>query len=289
MRATAAALLAAATLALGCGAPEAVAPPPGSERAFRGIGGDGPLVVWAIGDGADGRAPARELAARIARDRPDRVLYLGDVYEEGTADEFERKVRGPYRPLLERMLPTPGNHEWHSRDEGYDPFWRSVTGAPTPPWYRVRLGAWEALSLNSEAPHQEGSPQLAWLRERLRRPGTCRIAFWHRPRFSAGKHGEDKDLEPLWDAVAGRAAVVLWGHDHNLQRFHPIRGTVAMVSGAGGRELYDVDGTDPRLAFSDDQTYGGVRLVLRPDSADVAFVALDGRVLDRSRVRCTSS
>ena len=48
-------------------------------------------VVWAVGDGADGSAQARALAMRIAADRPDRLLYLGDVYESGTA----RGVRVP--------------------------------------------------------------------------------------------------------------------------------------------------------------------------------------------------
>ena len=243
-------------------------------------------VVWAIGDGADGTRRSARVASLVAADDPRAVLYLGDVYEHGTREEFERKVRGPYRPLLRRMLPTPGNHDWPNHAEGYDPFWKSVTGKPTAPWYATRIGGWQILSLNSEAPHDRGSEQLRWLREKVRGGGTCRIAVWHRPRFSAGSHGDQRDTQPLWEATRGRAALVLSGHDHNLQRFKPRAGTVQIVSGAGGRERYPIREDDPRLAFGDDDHHGALRMTLHPRRADLDFVSSDGTVLDRSSVGC---
>lgn len=45
--------------------------------------------------------------------------------------------------------------------------------------------------------------QLRWLESRLKRPGTCRLAFWHTPRFSAGRHGDDSSLNPFWRAFRG--------------------------------------------------------------------------------------
>ena len=250
----------------------------------------GPPVVWAIGDGADGSANSRRVAARVTSEDPDAVLYLGDVYERGTREDFERKMRAPYRALLQRMLPTPGNHEWPRHDEGYDPFWKSVTGRRTAPWYTTKLGGWQIISLNSEAPHGPRSAQVRWLREQLRNAGgTCRIALWHRPRFSAGRHGDHDDTRTFWDALRGHAVLVLGGHDHDLQRLKPIQGMVQIVSGAGGRHRYRVDHGDPRLAFSDDDHFGGVRLTLHPARADLAFVTGSGRVLDRGSVRCRSA
>jgi hypothetical protein len=245
-----------------------------------------PLVVWAIGDGAAGTAPSRRLARRIVADDPDRVLYMGDVYETGTAEEFRRDFAAPYRPLLRRMLPTPGNHEWPNHATGYDPFWERVTGAPTPPWYAVRLGAWQVLSVNSEAPHDAGSAQLRWLRRALRRPAPCRLAIWHRPRFSAGPHGDQLDMEPVWDAVRGRVAVVFAGHEHDFQRMRRVGGTVQIISGAAGRALYAVDESDPRLAFSDDSHYGGYRLRLHPDRIEAVGLSAAGRRLDRTTISC---
>jgi Calcineurin-like phosphoesterase len=259
---------------------------PGAVPAFRGIDGSRPIVVWAVGDGGVDSRDARAVARRIAAGRPARVLYLGDVYEDGTAAEFRDNFQATYGSLVRRMLPTPGNHEWPNHAEGYDPFWRRVTGRRTPSWYAVRLGAWQVLSLNSEAPHGAGSAQLQWLRRQLRRPASCRLAFWHRPRFSAGKHGDQEDVAPLWNAVRGRAALVLNGHDHDSQRLRPIGGTTELVAGAGGRSHYAVRDGDRRLAYADDRRDAALRLVLRPGRADLAFVSAGGRVLDRARVPC---
>lgn len=266
------------------------APPPRpvANRAFRtAIRPDAPATVWAVGDGADGGAAARAVARRIAAGRPDRVLFLGDVYPDGTASDFRGGFRSVYGSLARRTAPTPGNHDWPNHDVGYDPYWRSVTGAATPPWYAFRVGGWEVLSLNSEAPHGADSAQLRWLRARLRSDtGTCRLAFWHRPLHSAGLHGDQHDVAPLEDALVGHAALVLNGHDHDLQRFRPARGIVSLVVGAGGHGRYGVNSGDPRLAFANDSVYGALRMRLQPRRATLEFVAADGKSLDQSSVGC---
>ena len=285
-------LAALALLALGAAAwlalrePEPAPPVSVTAHGFRLAPPRETPVVWAIGDGADGSPRAARVARLVAREDPHAVLYLGDVYERGSAEEFERKLRAPYRPLLRRMLPTPGNHEWPRHAEGYDPFWKSVTGRPTAPWYTTRIGGWQIVSLNSEAPHGARSEQVRWLREQVRGGGTCRIAMWHRPRLSAGKHGDQPDTQPFWTALKGKAALVVSGHDHNLQRLRPRDGIVQVVSGAGGRERYAIDAADRRLAFGDDDHHGGVRLTLHPRRADLDFVTSAGDVLDRSSVPC---
>jgi len=246
-----------------------------------------PAVVWAVGDGADGSDTARAVVRRIASDRPARVLYLGDVYSRGSAADFRSGYGTVYGALAERTAPTPGNHDWPAHPEGYDPYWRSRTGAPTPPWYAFRIGGWRVLSLNSEAPHDARSEQLRWVRRELRRtPGTCTVAFWHRPLRSAGSHGDQADVAPLWQALRGRARLVLNGHDHNLQRLKPKDGISQFVVGAGGKSHYELS-ADRRLAFADDVHNGALRIGLRPGAADLTFVAANGAVLDRSSVTCT--
>jgi acid phosphatase type 7 len=136
-------------------------------------------------------------------------------------------------------------------------------------------------------PHDEGSAQLRWLRAQLRRPGTCRLAFWHRPRFSAGDvHGDQADIDPLWRSLRGRARLVVNGHEHDLQRLRPIDGITELVAGAGGHGLYPLHRQDPRLAFGDDSSYAALRLKLSPGSAAYAFIDATGRALDSGRVRC---
>jgi hypothetical protein len=243
-----------------------------------------PAVVWAVGDGADGSDEAEALARQIERDRPDGLLYLGDVYPTGTAKDFATNWREVYGRLDEIVWPTAGNHEWGNRHVGYYPYWRRRGRAR--PWYRLDFGGWELLALNSEAPHAAGSRQLRWLRDRLAGArGTCRLAFWHRPRFSAGPHGDSDDVRPLWDALRGKARLVLSGHDHVMLRFRRHQGITQYVAGTGGDTLYEVE-PDRRVAFGREGATGALRVRLSPGEARLEFRALGGRVLDRSRVGC---
>lgn len=90
---------------------------------------NGSATIWAVGDGADGSARAKRVAELIARGRPARLLYLGDVYESGTASEFEDNYASVYGRLRRTTAPTPGNHDWPQHQEGYDPYWAKLTGA----------------------------------------------------------------------------------------------------------------------------------------------------------------
>jgi acid phosphatase type 7 len=244
-----------------------------------------PATVWAVGDGADGSAIARRLARRIERSRPDAFLYLGDVYPGGTAEDYRRNWRPVYGPLDPITWPTPGNHEWWAREQGYFAYWRPHGRAK--PWYRFSVGGWEVLSLNSEAPHGPGSMQLRWLRRVLERgDGDCRIAFWHRPRFSADSvHGDAPDIAPLWDVLRGRARLVLNGHGHVMARYHRRDGLTQYIAGTGGQVRYRLR-PDSRIAFARSDRTGALRLELSRETAALQFRAVNGELLDRSRVTC---
>jgi hypothetical protein len=244
--------------------------------------------VWAVGDAATPGPTPRRLAATIRKARPDRFLYLGDVYEFGTLAEFRRNYDPLYGGLAGITEPTPGNHEWGNRRRGYYPDWRAKKGRRQPPWSRVRVAGWELLNLNSEAAHGRGSNQLHWLQRVVATGGDCRIAFWHRPRFSAGLvHGDAPDMAPLWTALRARAKAVLSGHEHDLQRLRPRGGLTQYVAGAGGRARYSLADRDRRLAWGSDDHYGALRIVLEPEAATVEFRDEAGRLLDRSGLTCS--
>jgi hypothetical protein len=246
-----------------------------------------PAVVWAVGDGADGSQIARRLARRIERDRPDALLYLGDVYPSGTAEDFERNYHTIYGPLADITWPTPGNHEWWAREQGYYPYWRREHPEAARPWYRFSLGGWELVSLNSETPHGPGSRQLRWLSRVLdSADGTCRLAFWHRPRFGATSvHGDSPDVAPLWNALRGNARLILNGHEHALMRYRRRDGLTEYVAGAGGRVRYTLR-PDSRAAFGRSDRTGALRLELSPGEATMEFRAVNGELLDQSRATC---
>ena len=234
---------------------------------------------------APGAAPRR--VARLIRDgHPDLFLYLGDVYENGTADEFRHNYAPLYGALARRTRPTPGNHEWLRARSGYFPYWRRVLGRRLPSYYSFRAGGWRFLSLNSQLRGVRFRRQLRWLRRRLRGGGNCRIAFWHTPRFSAGRHGDAPGLEPLWRAVRGRVRLVLNGHDHDLQRLRRLGGTTILVAGAGGHSRYALHRDYSRLLWGSDSVDGALRLRLRPRRLRFTFVSAAGLILERGRAGC---
>jgi hypothetical protein len=276
----------AAIAVAGCGAAEAENPAGGTWPQLHPPR-DARTVVWAVGDGADGGSAGKKVARRIARGKPDWLLYLGDVYEGTSLSQYRAKYGSVFGRFARITAPTPGNHEWPSHRSGYDRYWKRVRKTKPPAYYSFSLSGWRIFSLNSEVAHGSGSKQVEWLRRELRkRSGTCAIAFWHRPRYSAGFHGDQPDVAPFWRALKGHARLVLNGHDHDMQRFSRRGGIVELVAGAGGHPRYPVDRRHTGLAFADASHFGAVRLVLRRGRASFAFVSSGGRKLDSGHVNC---
>jgi hypothetical protein len=251
----------------------------------------GATTVWAVGDGANSGTGDDAVAGLIASSHPGHFLYLGDVYERGTAAEYAANYAPSYGRLKAITSPTPGNHEWENRAQGYDAYWGpGVRQANGGHWYSFDLPGWHVVSLNSEEPMGEGSAQLSWLRADLARyPGTCTIAFEHRPRYSAGPQWNTTGLEYAWRALSGHAVALLSGHAHNYQRHLPDRGLVQFVLGTGGaQDIGNADDFDPRLAAVWDRGWGALRLRLGLGSARFAFVDTEGDVLDKGVIPCVT-
>jgi hypothetical protein len=244
-------------------------------------------LVWAVGDAANGSSASEKVSSVIRSTHLDLLLYLGDLYENGTAQEYDRNYRPIYGGLGSITAPTIGNHEWPNVATGYVPYWTAVRGSPPPFRYAFGVSGWQLISLNSNLPTDPA--QERWLSQEIAstpRYGTCRIAFMHHPRYSAGLHGDLTGLQGIFDELRGHASIALAGHDHDMQRLHPIDGITPYVDGSGGNELYPVNRDDPRLAFFDDTHHGALRIRLRPGRAALAFVDQDGNTLDRSTVTC---
>jgi hypothetical protein len=270
----------------GASAPSAHLVPPGGPTWMPSLNQPS-SVVWAVGDAASGSSASEKVSSVIRSTQPDRLLYLGDVYENGTALEYDRNYRPIYGGLGSVTAPTIGNHEWPNVATGYVPYWTAVRGIPPPFSYAFAVSGWQLISLNSNLPTDPA--QEAWLGQEIRATpgyGDCRIAFMHHPRYSAGLHGDLTALQGIFDELHGHATIALAGHDHDMQRLHPIDGITPFVEGAGGNELYPVNRDDPRLAFFDDTHHGALRIDLRSGRAALTFVDQDGRTLDRTTVTC---
>lgn len=188
----------------------------------------------------------------------------------GDKKDFEEKFDRPYAELLRRGVvfrAALGNHDLRHRDgrdliearerfhiggpHGYYSFTAGRLDGQTP---LVEFFVLNTVRLEKD---KQDAEQLAWLERALAASrARWRIVYGHHPLYSTGKrHGSDvalrEKLEPLLlgeASVAGATglnhrgdgsglwvAVVLAGHDHIYQRFHPQKGIAYFVCGASGK------------------------------------------------------
>jgi acid phosphatase type 7 len=185
-------------------------------------------TIAAVGDTASCATNLDDTSAAAASWlNPTATLTLGDnAYPDGSVADFQNCwYTSLWRWHEFRLHPSPGNHEYHTTGAaGYFDYFASrgvYTGWERGGYYSFDIGTWHLVSLNSEIDHSAGSAQVAWLKSDLAaHPTKCTLAYWHRPLFSSGAHGNELDIKPLWDALyAGGADIVLNGHDHDYERF----------------------------------------------------------------------
>ena len=257
---------------------------------------------WAFGDAGKGAA-SKPVSKLIGSKRFNYLLYLGDVYESGTAQEFVDNYDRNFGRFSSRTVPVIGNHEFDNRETGFDPYWVSKRGK-APPRYRTFLASgWQIIVLATPESSQPGSDQYNWPRNVLASSperGNCRIAISHRPRYSIGDQGDQTDLEPLYQLLSGETKIWLSGHDHDMQVFYPERGITQFISGAAERgALSTNDNSQGKLLWSSaapgpvsNEAQGVLRLTLkrgsRTRSAYWRFVSTNDSILKRGKISCQS-
>jgi acid phosphatase type 7 len=213
----------------------------------------------------------------------DAVLPLGDIqYEDATLAKFWQSYDLSWGRFKSKTRPAPGNHEYlTSGAAGYFDYFGTAAGERGKGYYAHELGTWRLYALNSNISMSAGSAQEQWLRQDLAaNPRSCVLAYFHHPRFSAGHYSDSTSTKPLWDALhAHGAELVLNGHDHNYQRYRPMRpdgtadpnGVREIIAGTGGKSHYALR-ADGRRQAANDTTFGVLKLTLRPDGYDWRFV-----------------
>jgi hypothetical protein len=290
-------LVLAAALAAACtGTPQAgdtsasaTAPATASPAA-----GQRSTTLLAAGDIASCASDGDEQTAALLDSLPGTVLTLGDtVYDDGSADEFERCYLPSWGRFRHRTYPAPGNHDYQTFEAmGYYGFFGPRAGQPGKGWYSFDRGRWHLIALNSNCEVvggcQPGSEQERWLRGDLAaHPARCTLAFWHHPRFSSGTtHGSDPAVGGLWLALYEAGAdVVLVGHEHNYERFAPLdplggvdpaRGVREFVVGTGGKSHYPFGSPLPGSEARNSDSFGVLQLQLRRTGYSWRFLPAQG-------------
>lgn len=279
----------------------------------------GASVLIAAGDIGSCSSRGDEMTARMvdsilrgdsAAGVDDVVATLGDnAYPNANDRDFANCFRPSWgdstKLIMRRIRPAPGNHE-HRAERRAAPYYRFFgerAGDPTRGYYAYDHGAWRIIALNSEMlvnqdfPPGDRESQLRWLEEELRdNRKRCTLAYFHHPRFSSGWHGSDARIDAFYRVLyAGGVDVVLSGHDHHYERFHPLdptgqldtaRGMVQFVVGTGGIELRGVATPQSHSAARIIGRWGVLKLTLGREEYRWAFLEPPGRVWDPGTGRC---
>ncbi len=259
---------------------------PGIPGLARGPGHAYGFVV--VGDFGTGDEAEDAIASRIrtwTSTRPfDALVTVGDnVYDDGNPERFPEAWGAPYGWVTRNKVPVVaslGNHDVVT--DGGDPVMNLLGMSGR--WYERRVGPVELFVLDANDPTNQS--QLAWLDGALARSTSVwKIAVFHQPAYSCGKHQSTPEVQQRWVGLFERYGVdlVLNGHDHDYQRFAPIGGVTYVVTGGGGAKLYGVGdcpaGTPRPIAYNDD-VHQFVYVSATSSQLKAQAVASDGRVLD---------
>ena len=268
-------------------APTPTGPPPSPDLPG---GGSNVVVLAGAGDIADKDDEDALTAALIESIDPTVVFTTGDnAYDDGSASDFQSFYEPTWGRFKSKTRPAAGNHDYNtSGATGYFNYFGSAAGPRSTGYYSYEIGAWHIVVLNSNCSKvggcHVGSPQETCLRADLAASSaSCTAAYWHHPRFASGKYDDDDRTQPFWQALYDHGAeIVMNGHDHNYQRYAPqtptgqldsVRGVRQFIVGTGGKNHRPVVPPPVRNRdAADDQTFGVLKLTLRPTSYVWEFV-----------------
>jgi hypothetical protein len=240
-----------------------------------------------------------EATAKLLEKISGTVAAIGDLaYPDGSKENFACYDK-TWGRVKSRTRPAPGNHEFHSKGATfYFEYFGSAAGDPKDGFYSYDLGSWHIISLNSECVEvggcNAGSREEKWLRADLAsHSNACTLAYFHKPLFSSGgKHGNDLELKPFFQALYdANADVILNGHDHDYERFapqdpdgkpDPARGIREFVVGTGGKNHRPFGRPEAASEVRDDTAFGVLKLTLKPKGYDWEFIPEEGKAFTDS-------
>ncbi|HZD80736.1 MAG TPA: IPT/TIG domain-containing protein, partial [Actinomycetota bacterium] len=268
-------------------------------------------VVAAVGDGASNDPEANDNADAIAASNPDLFLYLGDIYEDGTATENlnhygQSSMDGGPGTLWGQMAditqPAIGDHEVSNRDAWRDYF----HGRPL--YTSFVFGNVLFLDLASTGESMAvGSPQYDWVKSILTSSSApaCVVSYFQNPALAKDKIKTKNGRADMWALLTDNGGdLVLNGNTHTMLQYKPLNDKlqlpssgqatqVELIAGSGGHKMGGTFTGDSRVEWSKGKTPGAVYITLNgaadggsPTSLSWAYKDAKGNVLHTGSRDC---
>jgi acid phosphatase type 7 len=254
------------------------------------------------------KAPAAQSAAAktatlaqrlLATDSKAQVLTLGDnTYPDGAASEFTECYAPTWGQFLARTWPTPGNHDYRTKDaSGYYDYFAAAAGPQRRGYYAQQLNGWTILALNSNVSGNAADAQLAFVQQALAQNALgCVLAAWHHPVYTSSIRPPELTMRPVWKLLQeANADVILSAHEHYFEQLAPLtwqgtpdaqNGVASFVVGTGGAKLYVAGAKKEGSEKLITQQHGVMRMHLSPGSAHWEFVNTENEALAQGRIAC---
>ena len=234
--------------------------------------------IAVLGDWGTGDARAQALLEDVARQSPDILIHLGDIYYSCTALEANAFYNNVTRlfPLggeHARVFTLCGNHDMYSGGGPYYALLRRL-GQPAS-FFCLRNPHWQVLAAdtgyNDFNPFKDAETvtwirdrdegdtysELDWHRDKLVNAGSRRtILMTHHPLFTrnssiAGRAVNCRLMAQFGDYLPD-VALWLWGHEHNLLIYEPFeklgKGRCVGASAVPVWTAEDITSVSPELA-----------------------------------------
>ena len=200
------------------------------------------------------------IIAQLATDKPDFVVINGDIVLDGSVANDWTVMDEELKPLRDagvKIFPALGNHDVRGGAPALASYFGRFPEVKPQRWYSLEYGNCLFLILDSDAPHQPGSPQGDWIANRLGHvPGDVDfviLAMHHPPYTKSSEHfmgmgghsarPEEQQLAQLLETKQKtlRARIIaIAGHVHNYERYEH-GGVTYIVSGGGGATPYMIN------------------------------------------------
>jgi hypothetical protein len=279
----------AATLVSRCGGSTPAAPSPTPNPPGPSSGSPAPPAIL-VGAGDIGQCGSPGVAATaVLIDRISGIVFTtGDnAYPNGSASNFRDCYEPHWGRHRARTRPVPGNHDYDTAGgAAYFSYFEDNAGPFGLGYYSYMAGSWKIVALNSEIAAGAGSAQLQWLRSELTSSSSrCTMVYWHKPLFSSGPNGPNRDMREIWRVLYDlNVDLVINGHDHLYERFGPqdpdgrpdaARGIRQITVGTGGGGLYTPISSAPNTEAIG-IVFGVLRLTLSDGSYQWEFLPIPG-------------
>lgn len=253
------------------------------------------VVLGFVGDSRGGYDVWQQLVQRLQQRTPDVLLFSGDAITIGSVqaewDEFFTRAEPLFATTA--VIAAHGNHELNAVN-----YYSQLALPGDQQNFGIDYG-YAHLTVANDTP-DDTTALTGAIRDAIARDfeasktATWRMFMHHQPMFSESlAHGSNLALRTAWAPLVDQYAIdlVLNGHDHDYQVTRPLRGgavqpstaqgTVYVIAGGAGAELYDLPTTlDPSYAYAE-QTYSAGTITVnassltfeafRPDDTKIPF------------------